>query len=205
MTFELVSWIAKPASSKSLPSGSFRAKCWDGRLLALAMGLLMMLLLSWSLQCSQSPWNLFGVSEKKNEDSTSTFMEYLPRSFNSSAELVISITHIFLDRCTKGYGPPSLSLSKFISVISSLLSIPPFSPYLSQSFYRDTPLSHACSHSPQASFLCFLLSLSVSSCYKLTTTVFRETHNPCHDKPQFYFISMERIKVFKKTFIGKPR
>jgi len=31
MTFELVSWIAKPASSKSLPSGSFRAKCWDGR------------------------------------------------------------------------------------------------------------------------------------------------------------------------------
>lgn len=161
MTFELVSWIAKPASSKSLPSGSFRAKCWDGRLLALAMGLLMMLLLSWSLQCSQSPWNLFGVSEKKNEDSTSTFMEYLPRSFNSSAELVISITHIFLDRCTKGYGPPSLSLSKFISVISSLLSIPPFSPYLSQSVFLSRHASLACLLSFSTSFLSVFPSLTV--------------------------------------------
>ena len=98
----------------------------------------------------------------------------------------------------------------------SSLSSPPYSPSLPSlpiclylSFYRDTPLSLslslACSHFPQVSCLCVLLSLSVSSCYRLSTTVFRETHNPCHDKPQFYFINMERIKVFKKIFIGKPR
>ena len=157
MTFELVSWIAKPASSKSLPSGSFRAKCWDGRLLALAMGLLMMLLLSWSLQCSQSPWNL----QNKWEEKCSTFMEYLPRSFNSSAELVISIKHIFLDRYTKGYGPPSLSLSKFISVISSLLSLPPFSPYLSQSVFLSRHASLARLLSFSTSFLSVFPSLTI--------------------------------------------